>query len=71
MGLLETVALRPCDRQARGLLGARRSTVFAPPSRPLLAAGSYAATRESIAELRKKNPEAKGLSAQAFGPRRR
>jgi len=36
MGLLESVDLRPCDKQARGLLGSRSSTVFAPPSRPLL-----------------------------------
>lgn len=67
MGLLEAVALRPCDRQAQDLLGLRRSTVFAPPSRRLLEAATYAAARDRIAELRKTNPEAKGVSAQAFG----
>jgi predicted RNase H-like nuclease len=67
MGLLETVDLRPCDKQARMLLGPRASTVFAPPSRPLLAAATYADARELIAAAKLTTPEAKGLSAQAFG----
>jgi predicted RNase H-like nuclease len=66
MGLMEGVDFRPCDEQARELLGARRVTVFAPPSRPLLTAATYAEARGRIGELRKTNPEAKGLSAQAF-----
>jgi predicted RNase H-like nuclease len=66
MGLLETVDFRPCDERAREMLGARCVTVFAPPSRPLLAAATYAEARGRIDELRKTYPEAKGLSAQAF-----
>ena len=67
MGLLDTIALRPCDFQARRLLGARASTVFAPPSRPLLEADSYGHARELVARERKSMPAAKSLSAQAFG----
>jgi predicted RNase H-like nuclease len=67
MGLLDAVAPRPCDKQARALLGARASTVFAPPSRPLLAAASYAAARELIEQAKLDDPAVKGLSAQAFG----
>ena len=67
MGLLDTVAPRPCDVQARRRLGARASTVFAPPSRSLLEATSYAEARELIAKEREFRPTAKGLSAQAFG----
>jgi predicted RNase H-like nuclease len=69
MGLLDAVDLRPCDRQARNLLGrARQSTVFAPPSRPLLAAGGdYGRARELIAEERLTSAAGKGLSAQAAG----
>ena len=32
----ERVELRTCDREARALLGARRASVFAPPSRWML-----------------------------------
>lgn len=67
MGLLETVDLRRCDRQARELLGPRASSVFAPPSRPLLAAATYADARELIASAKATAPATKGLSAQAFG----
>jgi predicted RNase H-like nuclease len=67
MGLLETVELRPCDAGAQELLGKRRSTVFAPPSRPLLKAASYSDARGLVEELRKTEPTAKSLSAQAFG----
>jgi predicted RNase H-like nuclease len=66
MGLLETVDFRTCDERARELLGARRVMLFAPPSQPLLAAATNAEARGRIDELRKTNPEAKGLSAQAF-----
>lgn len=42
IGLLEraTPGGRPCDRAARRLLGARKSSVFPPPARPALAAGT-------------------------------
>lgn len=67
MGLLNAVAPRPCDIQARKLLRGRASTVFAPPSRPLLEAATYEAARELVAELKATDPAAAGLSAQAFG----
>jgi predicted RNase H-like nuclease len=68
IGLLDSVAFRPCDRAARRLLGTRASTVFAPPARYMLpAAGDYAAIRRLVAEERETNPQAKGLSAQAAG----
>jgi predicted RNase H-like nuclease len=67
MGLLDTVELRPCDAEAQKLLGKRRSTVFAPPSRPLLEAASYGQARGLVEKLRKTEPSAKSLSAQAFG----
>jgi predicted RNase H-like nuclease len=38
IGLPETVFFRPCDRHAREILGERRSSVFHPPGRYLLAA---------------------------------
>lgn len=46
---------RECDRQARRLLGRRASSVFSPPSRPMLHATHYDQVR------------AHGLSRQAFG----
>ncbi len=67
MGLLGAMAPRPCDAAARRLLKGRASTVFAPPSRPLLNAETYADARSYIEELRKHDPAAAGLSAQAFG----
>ena len=67
MGLADTVALRPCDRQARSLLGRRAATIFPPPSRVLLAARTYAQARELVAREREHRPAAHGLSAQAFG----
>jgi len=60
IGLLERVEPRACDREARALLGERASTVFAPPSRPALAAATYAEARTAV-------PGAASLSAQAFG----
>jgi predicted RNase H-like nuclease len=41
--------------------------MFAPPSRPLLDAATYAHARELVATAKLTNPGAKGLSAQAFG----
>jgi predicted RNase H-like nuclease len=66
MGLRDSVDFRPCDVEARTLLGKRRDTVFAPPSRPLLAAATYADARALVDELRKTSPAAKSLSAQSF-----
>lgn len=66
IGLLDSVGFRACDREARARLGAARSTVFAPPSRPLLAAaGDYAAMRALVAAERATDPAAKSLSAQS------
>jgi predicted RNase H-like nuclease len=67
IGLLESVDFRPCDLAARRLLGLRRSSVFAPPSRPLLTEHSYPQARAHVEWERRSAPEAKGLSAQAFG----
>jgi predicted RNase H-like nuclease len=67
MGLLDAVDLRPCDRHARTLLRRRRSTIFQPPSRPVLGAETYPAARALVAQLRATHPEARSLSAQAFG----
>ena len=65
---MDSVAYRPCDVRARELLGARRSTVFAPPARYMLpAAGDYEAIRKPVGAERETNPAAKGLSAQAAG----
>ena len=66
MGLLETVDLRPCDKQARELLGPRANSVFAPPSRPLLSVATIADARELIAAAKASAPATKGLSAQAY-----
>lgn len=66
MGLLDVMGARPCDVQARAILRGRASTVFNPPSRPLLAFASYSEVRACVAQLRQTNPAAKGLSAQAF-----
>ena len=67
MGLLASVSPRPCDEAARKRLGKRASTVFAPPSRPLLEAATYSDARALIETERLTTPAAKGLSAQAFG----
>lgn len=67
MGLLDAVSPRLCDKQARSLLGPRASTVFAPPSRPLLAAATFDDARALVAELKAADPAAAGISAQAFG----
>jgi predicted RNase H-like nuclease len=68
IGLLDTVGFRPCDLAARGLLGPRASTVFAPPARYQLAvAGDYPAIRALVTKERRTNPAAKGLSAQSAG----
>lgn len=68
IGLLDSVDFRPCDVAARQLLEKRANAVFAPPARYMLpAADDYAAIRQLVAELRRTNPAAKSLSAQAAG----
>jgi predicted RNase H-like nuclease len=60
IGLLERGA-RQCDGQARRLLGARRSSVFTPPLRPMLGAAS----RRAASRVRHRL-EGKGVSIQAW-----
>lgn len=67
MGLLDAVALRPCDAKARELLRDRASTVFEPASRPLLAAVSHVEVRSMTAKARNTDASARGLSVQAYG----
>lgn len=57
---------RAADREARGLLGPRRSSVFAIPPRPVWQELSYAAANERCRGL-----TGHGLSAQAWGLRRK
>ena len=52
---------RACDRLARGLLGARRSSVFPAPLRPVLAATSYGEANALSRQL-----QGRGLSLQSF-----
>jgi predicted RNase H-like nuclease len=63
LGLLET-GWREADRAARGLLGSRRSSVFAIPPRAVWAEASYPAANARCREL-----TGQGLSAQAWGLR--
>jgi predicted RNase H-like nuclease len=63
LGLLET-GWREADRAARGLLGPRRSSVFAIPPSAVWAEASYPA-----ANLRCRELVGQGLSAQSWGLR--
>ena len=63
LGLLES-GWRQADRAARGLLGPRRSSVFAIPPRAVWAQMSYPAANQLCREL-----TGQGLSAQAWGLR--
>jgi len=63
LGLLET-GWREADRAARGLLGPRRSSVFAIPPRAVWAEASYPAANQRCREL-----VGQGFSAQAWGLR--
>jgi predicted RNase H-like nuclease len=68
IGLLDSVDYRPCDLEARGLLGDRRNSVFAPPARYMLAvADDYDAICRLVDRERETNPAAKGLSPYAAG----
>lgn len=48
IGLYDTVKLRNCDEGAREMLEQRRSSVYAPPARYMLAARYYSALRELL-----------------------
>jgi predicted RNase H-like nuclease len=63
LGLLEA-GWREADRAARGLLGPRRSSVFAIPPRAVWAQASYQAANQLCREL-----TGQGFSAQAWGLR--
>ena len=63
LGLLES-GWREADRAARGLLGHRRSSVFAIPPRAVWAQTSYRAANELCREL-----TGQGFSVQAWGLR--
>jgi len=63
LGLLET-GWREADRAARGLLGPRRSSVFAIPPREVWAQTSYQAANQRCREL-----TGQGFSIQAWGLR--
>jgi predicted RNase H-like nuclease len=63
LGLLET-GWREADRAARGLLGPRRSSVFAIPPRAVWAEAGYRAANQRCREL-----TGQGFSVQAWGLR--
>ncbi|MGH3232128.1 MAG: DUF429 domain-containing protein [Streptosporangiaceae bacterium] len=63
LGLLES-GWREADRAARGLLGPRRSSVFAIPPRAVWAQASYQAANQRCREL-----TGQGFSIQAWGLR--
>jgi predicted RNase H-like nuclease len=63
LGLLES-GWRDADRLARGLLGPRRSSVFAIPPRAVWAQASYQAANQCCREL-----TGRGFSIQAWGLR--
>ena len=65
LGLLES-GWREADRAARGLLGPRRSSVFAIPPRAVWEQASYQAASQCCREL-----TGQGLSIQAWGLRAR
>lgn len=65
LGLLES-GWREADRMARGLLGPRRSSVFAIPPRAVWAQESYPAANQRCREL-----TGQGFSVQAWGLRAR
>ena len=54
--------VRRCDLEARALLGAAGSSVFAAPTRPVLACATYAEAREVLRQR-----GGASMSAQAFG----
>ncbi|MBJ7473426.1 MAG: DUF429 domain-containing protein [Solirubrobacteraceae bacterium] len=68
IGLTDGDEGRECDREARRRLGRRGSSVFAAPSRWMLAyATDYGALRAQVAQQRAAGRQVKSLSAQAHG----
>jgi predicted RNase H-like nuclease len=65
IGLLDAAAPggRPCDQEARKLLGPRSSSVFSPPSQTALSATNYV---EACKLNRQSGPIAGGISQQSF-----
>jgi predicted RNase H-like nuclease len=63
LGLVEA-GWRDADRLARGLLGPRRSSIFAIPPRPVWAQATYQAANQRCREL-----TGQGFSIQAWGLR--
>jgi predicted RNase H-like nuclease len=61
IGLPES-GVRACDVAARAAVGARRSSVFAAPVRPVLGCATYAEARDVLARA-----GSSSMSAQAFG----
>jgi predicted RNase H-like nuclease len=59
---LPDAGTRACDLEARRLLGPRRASVFAAPTRPVLDCATYAEARVVLASL-----GGPSMSAQAFG----
>lgn len=70
IGLLEAAERggRNCDREARKLLGARRSSVFSPPVRAALRCDGYP---EANRANRKSSVDLIGISKQCFGLRQK
>ena len=66
IGLPDRAELRSCDREARKRLGKLRSSVFAPPPRPILDAESFADIQAWVEKVRSTEPSAKGISKQSF-----
>lgn len=79
IGLPDTVSFRACDRQARDALGERRSSVFQPPARYMLAAAEagggkpptatqvFARVQQLVAARKAASPPAKVLALSRQG----
>jgi predicted RNase H-like nuclease len=67
IGLPESTRFRRCDEVARHRLGERRSSVFMPPGRYLLAAQDHSEARRLVEERKREAPLKKGIGAQAWG----
>ncbi len=66
IGLPESTRFRRCDEEARRRLRERRSSVFMPPGRYLLAAKDHAEARRLVEERRSDEPDARGIGARAW-----
>lgn len=67
IGLPESTRFRCCDEEARLRLRERRSSVFMPPGRYLLAAKDHVEARQLVERHRAEKPDTKGIGAQAWG----